>query len=309
MYGLAGVLGLARIQRLPRLYGLPGILRLTRILGLRRIRLLRWIHGLPRLSRILRRLDGLRRIHLPRLPRLYGLARILGLSRLPRLRRKLRLLGIGRLIRINLGRKAGWRQFHSCQNAIARPAGCHVEPLRLLLRGITGGGSRSGAGMRTIGRGLVRVVAERIGGLDQRIGQDAARSDVNDPPFRFAGHRIDVALAQEANVASGFQVVERLWIRAEFAVEKLDGTLVLHAAADQHLFAGALGFEGNARHLHVKRDADDGGKQEHHQEREAGFLVPFHPAISASSGSVCWLLVLNCVSSTTAEFTPMRTIL
>ena len=112
--------------------------------------------------------------------------------------------------------------------------------------------------MRIAGRRFAGIVAGRVGGLDQRVGQHAAESDVNHSPLSFAGHRIDVALAQEADIASGLEIVQRLRIGPEFPVEKLDGPLVLHAAIDQQLFARTLGLKSDARHHHVKRDGNDG---------------------------------------------------
>jgi hypothetical protein len=217
------------------------------------------------------------------------------------------------------------------------------------------------------------------------------------PPL-LAGQRIQVALAQEADIALGFQIVQRLRVGLKFAVKQLDGALVLQAAIDGHLLSGTLRLEGDARHFDIKGNRDGRGHQEHQQEREAGLgmaavgrprcerlqpvdglfrpaVVPngsagersnhrlltrhpsgihrvdvaprpvlfhrmlsqgtthghlriacwlqcttysrlwvccwraAHPASSASSGKVCWLLLLNSVSSTTAEFTPIRTIL
>jgi hypothetical protein len=110
---------------------------------------------------------------------------------------------------------------------------------------------------------------------------------MDDPPLGFSGHGIDVPFAQEANIARGFQVVQRLRIRAIFAVEKLNGALVLQPPIDQQLLAPPLRFESHARHLHVQRDAYDGPEQEYQEQREARLRFPLHPAISASSGNVC----------------------
>ena len=120
---------------------------------------------------------------------------------------------------------------------------------------------------RTVRRG-VRPGSGRGGGLDQRIGQHASGPHVNDPPLGFAGHRIGIAAAQKPDIAGGFQIVHVLRIRPVFAVEKLDGALVLQAAVDEQLFARALRFKSDARHFHVKRDSNNGAHQENQQQRK-----------------------------------------
>jgi hypothetical protein len=114
---------------------------------------------------------------------------------------------------------------------------------------------------RTVRRG-VRPGSGRGGRLDQRISQHSAESDMNDPPLGFAGHGIGVAPAQEPNIAGGFQIVHVLRIGPVLAIEKLDRALVLQTAVDQQLFARALRFKRDARHLHVECDSDDGAHQE-----------------------------------------------
>jgi hypothetical protein len=85
---------------------------------------------------------------------------------------------------------------------------------------------------------------------------------MNDPPLGVAGHGIGVAPAQEPNIAGGFQIVHVLRIGPVLAIEKLDRALVLQTAVDQQLFARALRFKRDARHLHVECDSDDGAHQE-----------------------------------------------
>ncbi len=106
----------------------------------------------------------------------------------------------------------------------------------------------------------------------------------------FAGQRVQVAMSEKANIALGFQIVEVLRERSELPVEEFDGAGVLHAAVDGHLLTRALGFECNARHLHVQADRNAGGQHKDQQQRESGFLLSSaisHPANSATSGSVC----------------------
>ncbi len=122
-------------------------------------------------------------------------------------------------------------------------------------------------------------------------------------------------MAQETNVAGGFQIVQRLGVGVIFPVKELDGPLVLQAAIDSHLLFHPLRFKRQARHFHVHGDRDGSRHHEYQQQRKTGLTLPlvvppaFHPFNSATSGNVCWLLSLNSVSSTTAEFTPIRTIL
>ena len=67
-----------------------------------------------------------------------------------------------------------------------------------------------------------------------------------------------------------------------------------------------LGFECHPRHFHVQHDCHARRQQKHHQQRKTRFLSPpFHPAISGSNGKFCCRL--DCVSSITTRFCPMRT--
>ena len=91
--------------------------------------------------------------------------------------------------------------------------------------------------------------------MHQRIGEHATRPDMQQAPI-LASQRILVALPKESDVARGFQIVQVLRIGAEFAVKELDGALVLFAAVDGHLLAGALGFERDAGHLQIQTDSD-----------------------------------------------------
>src|SRR5262249_53183192 len=125
-----------------------------------------------------------------------------------------------------------------------------------------------------------------------------------------AGKRIFVAPPQKADVARSLQVVQALRISAVLPVEELDGALILVAAIDQQLLALPLRLEGDARHFQIQPDGNRCRQHEYQQQCKTGLAALFHPGNSASSGSVCCVLFpLNCVSSTTAEFTPMRTIL
>ena len=133
---------------------------------------------------------------------------------------------------------------------------------------------------------------------------------MNQPPFVLAGHRIFVAAPQKPYVARGLQVVQVLRISAVLAVEELDSALILAAPVDQHLLFLALRFEGHSRNFHVQADGDGGRHHEDKEHCKPGLLTPFHPFISASSGRVCCVLSpLKVVSSTNAEFTPIRIIL
>ena len=132
---------------------------------------------------------------------------------------------------------------------------------------------------------------------------------MDQPPLVFAGHRIRVAAAQEADVVGVLEVGDGPRIAVEPPVEEPDGPLVLLAVGDQDGLLGALGLKSDAWQLQIEHDADDrrGGHDE--QQRESGLLPcppASHPACS-SSGKVCscW----NCTSSTTTELIPTRTTL
>jgi hypothetical protein len=91
---------------------------------------------------------------------------------------------------------------------------------------------------------------------------------VNQPPFVLAGHRIFIPAPQKPYVASGFQVIQVLRIGAVFAIEELDGALVLASAVDQHLLFLALGFKGHSRNFHVQANRDGGRHHEHEEHRK-----------------------------------------
>ena len=139
---------------------------------------------------------------------------------------------------------------------------------------------------------------------------------MHQPPI-FSGQRILIAPAEEPDVARGLQIVEILRVGAEFPEKELNPALIFVRAIDLQLLARALRFEPHARHLIIHADGDDRSHHEHQQQCEPALVSSLrrvgiarcHPATSASSGSVCWLLLLNCVSSTVAELIPMRMIL
>jgi hypothetical protein len=158
-----------------------------------------------------------------------------------------------------------------------------------------------------VGRLLLVLALARLVFRDDGVGEHAA-IDVNQAPFFFSRHRVEVALAQKSNIVGVFEFFDGGWITAHFAHENLDGALVLFAAFDQQLFLGALGLEGYARNFVVERDGNHGRHEEDQQHGIAGLAGGVglsHPAASSASGRVC--SCLNCVSSITTEFTPMRT--
>jgi hypothetical protein len=115
-------------------------------------------------------------------------------------------------------------------------------------------------------------------------------------PVLFTGERIHVAVPQKPYIPFGLEIVQILRERPELALEELDGMSVLHAPIDGHLLPHALGLESHARKFHVHTDGDPGSQHKHQQQGEARLLggiraisdtTRFHPATSASSGSVC----------------------
>jgi hypothetical protein len=103
---------------------------------------------------------------------------------------------------------------------------------------------------------------------------------VNQAPLVLSGHRVDVALAQEALILEALQFLDLARVTFGFCHKKLDGALVLFAAIDQRLLLIALRLHGNARNFHIQGDAHDGGHQEDQQQGKAPFvlstLTPFH---------------------------------
>ena len=140
--------------------------------------------------------------------------------------------------------------------------------------------------------------------IDERIGEDAPGAHVNDSPFLFAGERVDVLMAQEAEVLRVVQRVEVGRVAIELANEEIDGAGVLFAAIDEQLLFVALGFEGHARQRHVEHDGDGRRHGVDEKKGEAGAGVRFHAGFSVR-GRV-WVF-LNCVSSIVMEVTPIVT--
>ncbi len=148
------------------------------------------------------------------------------------------------------------------------------------------------------------------GGLvNQRIDKDAVWKTAYDPPFLLPGHGIDVAPSQEAPVVGVLKSIQIRWVNPELAVVKLNGALVLFAALYEHLLFVPLRFKHHAGHLHIEGNGYHGRQQKHKKHGKTALPVLFvsvthHPAWG-SSGKVC--SALNSKSSTTTEFTPMRT--
>ncbi len=85
-------------------------------------------------------------------------------------------------------------------------------------------------------------------------------------PVVFAGHGIDVFLAQEADFVGLHQCVRVGRIGMEFAVIELDGAAILHAAMEGLHFAVALdglgdAGRGNRQRDDEQREKEDGRKQ------------------------------------------------
>jgi hypothetical protein len=199
---------------------------------------------------------------------------------------------------------------------VAGPAGHGDVHLRLLTAAVPVPTVLPGSTFIPIARALKRFAVRPDGRfLHQRVDQNAAGTRANQPPLVLSSHRIDVALAEVTNVVRVLQVLNLRRIASVLADKQTDGALVLFAAIDQHLFAIALAFECDARQLHQHRNRNARRQHEDEQQRETGFALsppgcvrPTHEfTCSGSSGSVCWFLL--DVSSTTAEFTPMRTTL
>jgi hypothetical protein len=133
------------------------------------------------------------------------------------------------------------------------------------------------------------LFTRRAGFVQDRIREDAARPDVNQPPLVLARHRVLVAPAQVADAGSALQIIERLRVAPVLAHVELDGALVLLAPFDQQLFFLALAFEGDAWQFAVKEERDGCRHGEHKQQSETGFpgLCARRAHEGSSSASVC----------------------
>lgn len=96
---------------------------------------------------------------------------------------------------------------------------------------------------------------------------------VDDLPVIFAGHGIDITLAQEAYVVGVLKLIDRGRIVPEFFVVEFDRAFVLQSAMIQIVFAVALDIGGNARRGHGKRNQNQGHHEQHGQQDIAGFRM------------------------------------
>ena len=94
-----------------------------------------------------------------------------------------------------------------------------------------------------------RLLVVLLLAVDEGVGEDAARADMDHAPIVFARHRVYVLAAQEPEVLRVLQSVEIGRKAVELAHVKIDGAGILLAAVDQQLLFVALGFEGDARQL------------------------------------------------------------
>ena len=63
---------------------------------------------------------------------------------------------------------------------------------------------------------LVGLLAVLLFAVYEGVREDAAGADMDDPPIVFAGHRVDVFMAQEAEILRALQCVEIGWVFIEF---------------------------------------------------------------------------------------------
>ena len=117
---------------------------------------------------------------------------------------------------------------------------------------------------------LIAAGAGRFGQLG--IGEDAVL-DVDEAPLLFSGHRVFVAVTEEALILEALEFLDFAGVALGFGDEELDGAFVLLAAIDEGLFLVALRLHGEAGKLHVKGDGDDGGHQEDEEEGEASLVL------------------------------------
>ena len=153
----------------------------------------------------------------------------------------------------------------ACAAAVALAGGTTGE---VILRGA----ETSQLANESVGAGGL-LIAARAGRLGQLgIGEDAVL-DVDEPPFFFAGHRVFIAVPEEALILEALEFLDVAGIAFGFGYEELDGAFVLLAAIDEGLFLVALRLHGEAGKLHVESDGDDGGHQEDQEEGEASLVL------------------------------------
>ena len=90
-------------------------------------------------------------------------------------------------------------------------------------------------------------------------------------PVFFAGHGIDVDLAQEADLVSFFELADRGGIGAKLAIVELDSAFILLAAMYGFDFFFALDFFGHLGRRERQSDQDD-DKQEKKSEQQISLL-------------------------------------
>src|SRR5207249_2630208 len=128
---------------------------------------------------------------------------------------------------------------------------------------------RAGESLRFSRADRGSFIGERVDGLlfvflgagrlvHERIQILPVPRDVYQAPLALAGHRIDVPLAEEADLIRALELLDGGRIFFPFPDVELNGAAVLLAALDQQLLFVALGLEGYARQLEIQADRDDG---------------------------------------------------
>ena len=156
---------------------------------------------------------------------------------------------------------------------------------------------------RFIGEGVDALLFLLFLLVRHRVDELAVWADVNQAPFLFARHRVQVAPAQEADLVGVLQILHLYGELLEFAHVKLNCARILFAALDEHFLAIALRLKSNARQFHIQHQRDGRGHHVDQEHCKAGLAALLHPA-SCWITSVC--CCLNCVSSITTDPGEMR---
>ena len=131
-------------------------------------------------------------------------------------------------------------------------------------------------------------------------------------PIVFASIGIDIAEAQKTHTVGIFQRIEGRRKILNFAYIELDGALVFVAAIHQKLLFLPLGLKCGYGQLPVEHDGDDGGENQHHQQRgptlRRATAVRDHCVVTASGMSCKSIPCFNWMSSTRAVLGERATI-
>ena len=104
---------------------------------------------------------------------------------------------------------------------------------------------------------------------EEAHGLDLGFAKVNDSPVILAGHGVNIALAQEANVVAVLKLADGRRVAAKLFVVELERANVLLSAMYQFVFAVTLNVRCDARDGYGQPDQDEHDHEEHYEKDEA----------------------------------------